>query len=276
MSEALFSLAMGKSSKEDTFVSIANSFSSLLPMDFTGNGGNLAVNLTPTAFQPIVQLMVNKDYFGKPIYKDSEYLENEPEHMKAYKSAAPLLVDMSEWLNEVTGGNDVRKGAISINPDAAEHLIGGYFGGAGKFVVNTYKTIAMVVDEDMRELRNVPIVNKMYVESSEERTAGSHVNKVYFEAKEEAGETNRLLKGYTKRASVVEYAEELAALKQDKKRLARAELMREAGRYEEQISRALKEAELNEDKELIDTLSQRRRDLRNNVVRRIEEINASK
>ena len=276
MSEALFSLAMGKSSKEDTFVSIATSFSSLLPMDFTGNGGNLAVNLTPTAFQPIVQLMVNKDYFGKPIYKDSEFLKNEPEHMKAYKSAAPLLVDMSEWLNEATGGNDVRRGAISINPDAAEHLIGGYFGGAGKFVVNTYKTIAMTFDEDMRELRNVPIVNKMYVESSEERTAGSHVNKVYFEAKEEAEETNRLLKGYTKRASVVEYAEDLSALKQDKKRLARAELMREADRYEEQISRALKEAELNEDKDRIDTLSQRRRDLRNNVVRRIEEINASK
>ena len=172
-------------------------FSGMSPINFTGNGGNVAVNLTPSAFQPVAQLVANVDYFGKPIFKDADYLEDYPEYTKAYKGTSPMLVSGTEFLNRVSGGDAVVKGDADLNPDVIEHLVESYFGGAGKTVNKAIKGFSMIWDEDTREVRNIPIVNK-FLQTAEERTSGSSVNKDYFEALQANAIDAHKVEGYGK------------------------------------------------------------------------------
>ena len=213
MGELAFSCMMGKETVENTIGKAIQGFASLLPLDYTGNAGNMAVNLTPTIWQPIEQLKANKDYFGKPIYRKNDYNKRRPEWTKAYKGTNAFLVSGAKWLNEATGGDNVKSGVIDINPAVVEHIFESYLGGVGKTVNKTAKTFSMLWDKDAREWRNVPVVSSFYQEA-EERTAGSHLNREYSDAVDEAAETEDLFNGYKQQVKMgsMEYAEKLDSL----------------------------------------------------------------
>jgi hypothetical protein len=158
-------------------------------------------------------LVVNKDYFGTPIYRKTAFNEQDPEWTKAYKSTNQLLVDATEFLNELTGGDEVKNGLIDLNPAVIEHLYEGYLGGMGKTINRAAKTFSMLWDEDARTWRNVPVASSFY-QVSDERTSGSQVNREYFDAVDEADAIEHLYSGYRKRAKmgVEEYAEKLNEL----------------------------------------------------------------
>ena len=203
----------GKESVEGALAKAVEGFGGLLPFDFTGNGGNMMVNFTPTIAQPIAQLIINQDYFGTPIYRKTAFNELDPEWTKAYKSTNTYLVDATEFLNELTGGDAVEKGWLDINPAKVEHLFESYLGGMGKTLNRTAKTLSMLWDEDMREWRNVPILSNFY-QVADERTSGSQINRAYFDAVDEAEDIEHLLSGYKKQAEMgaLEYAEKLTNL----------------------------------------------------------------
>lgn len=213
MGELAFSTLMGKEEPEAALQKAVEGFASLMPFDFTGNAGNAIVNFTPTIAQPLVQLAVNKDYFGTPIYRKTAFNEQDPEWTKAYKSTNQLLVDATEFLNELTGGDEVKNGLIDLNPAVIEHLYEGYLGGMGKTINRAAKTFSMLWDEDARTWRNVPVASSFY-QVSDERTSGSQVNREYFDAVDEADAIEHLYSGYRKRAKmgVEEYAEKLNEL----------------------------------------------------------------
>ena len=208
MGELAFSCLAGKEDAEDALGKAVQGFSGLLPLDYTGNAGNVAVNFTPTIAQPFAQLVVNKDYFGKPIYKKNDYNELDPEWTKAYKGTNAWLVNATKWLNDVTGGDNVKSGVIDLNPAQIEHLFESYLGGVGKTLNKGAKTFSMLWNEDMREWRNVPVVSSFYQEA-EERTTGSQMNREYFDYKEEHDEIEHRISGYKKqiRMGAMEYAE---------------------------------------------------------------------
>lgn len=210
MGELAFSCLAGKEDVEDAIAKGVQGFSGLLPLDYTGNAGNIAVNFTPTIAQPFAQLVVNKDYFGKPIYKKNDYNELDPEWTKAYKGTNAWLVNATKWLNEATGGDNVKSGLIDLNPAQIEHLFESYLGGVGKTLNKGAKTFSMLWDEDMREWRNVPVASSFYQEA-EERTTGSQMNREYFDYKEEHDEIEHRISGYKKqvRMGAMEYAEVL-------------------------------------------------------------------
>ena len=213
MGELALSVLMGKEEPDDALKKAVAGFASLMPLDFTGNGGNVAVNFTPTIAQPVAQLIANKDYFGVPIYRRTDYNKLNPGWTKAYKSTNRLLVDATEWLNEATGGDKYKRGIININPAIVEHLFEGYFGGMAKTINRTAKTFSMLWDEDAREWRNVPILSSFY-QKSDDRTSGSQVNREYFDAADEADAIEYLYSGYNKEAKMgsIEYAEKLNEL----------------------------------------------------------------
>lgn len=152
---------------------IISAFGDMLPIEITGNDGNMAVNLTPTFLQPIAQLIANTDYFGKPIYRDADYTELKPEYTTAFRGTSPILIDASKYINEISGGDAGVKGkadGMITNPDVLEHLIESYFGGLGKLVNKGVKSISAIWDEQLREVRNIPVVSS-FVAGSEERTS---------------------------------------------------------------------------------------------------------
>lgn len=211
LGEIAMSVLMGKEEALDGLKSAAGSFMDLLPVDFMGNGGNLAVSLTPTVAQPFAQLVANTDYFGKPIYRRNDWNEKDPGWTKAYKGTNSMLVDATKWLNEVSGGDNVVKGWIDVNPAVVEHLYESYLGGVGKTLNKTVKTLSMIWDPDSCVVRNVPIVSTFIQDADDERTAGSQLNREYNELMREFDKTDHKVKGYKKqiRLGAMEYADKL-------------------------------------------------------------------
>lgn len=270
MGEIAFSCLMGKEDVEDGLKKASLGFTQLIPLDFTGNGGNFWVNITPTIATPIAQIITNKDYFGKPIYKKNDWNERSPEWTKAYKSTTPWLVDATKWLNEISGGDNVRKGKIDLNPALIEHIFESYTGGAGKTLNNAQKTFTMLWNEDLREWRNVPIIGSFY-RTTEEQTAGSQINREYYEAVEEMKDVQHLINGYKRelRMGNLEYAEKIDEL-------INSEIFKRYGVIYE-FSNAIKEA--SDYLKLIDDTTDREKietgimNLKVDMFKRLEEIN---
>lgn len=190
--EIAYSTMNGKETTEDAVLKGVESFSGIMPIDWTGNGDDNVVNFAPTIVQPLVQVERNVDYFGKPIYKKTPWNENDPEWSKAYKGTNGLLVDVSKMLSEAGATTD-EFGVTSypqhwysgdINPAIVEHLLESYSGGVGKTVNGFGKTISMLWNEDARELRNVPVVRK-FLQSSDERAVERRFSNEYFKLRTE-------------------------------------------------------------------------------------------
>lgn len=181
--------------------------SQLFPVDFMEGGGSLT-SFVPSYAKPIVEAYVtNKDYTGTPIYKDAEYNKNRPEWTKAYKGTNQALVWASRLLNELGGGDDVKKanvGVMDVNPAKIQHLFEGYFGGLGKFVFQTMKVASMPFNEDNRELKNVPIINSFY-KTSDERTKDRAITSKFYKYDDEYQKTKELLSLYKKELQAPEY-----------------------------------------------------------------------
>ena len=174
---------------------MAAQVSQILPLDMLEGGGGLSP-LLPSMVKPGVEAYVmNKGWTGLPIYKDTPFNKNDPEWTKAYRSADQHLVGFARWLNETTGGDDYKKGAIDINPAKVEYLLSGMFGGFVSFPMKIKKSGEMLAGDREFEWRNIPLANRI-VKSGDERTASRRLQNEYFRLKEEAEETGRLARKY--------------------------------------------------------------------------------
>lgn len=275
MGEIAMSVMMGKEEVLDGLKSAAGSFMDLLPIDFMGNGGNLAISLTPTVAQPFAQLVANTDYFGSPIYRRNDYNKLDPAWTKAYKGTSPMLVNASKWLNEVTGGDDVKRGWIDPinNPAVIEHLFESYLGGTGKTINRAAKTFSMIWNPDMRDIRNVPIASTFIQESDDERVAGNQLNREYFKLMDEFKETSHTVSGYKKKARMgsMEYADKLNEFMEtpDFERYSKA---RGYANTISKLRQALKRAqESGEDVMVEENLQQILHDLKRQMVEELKE-----
>ena len=199
--EIAYSVMCGKETVEDGLLKAVEGFTSLLPIDYTGNEGNLKANFAPTAMQPLVQADENVDYFGKPIYRETPWNKDDPEWTKAYKGTNGLLVDLTRMLSEAVSTTD-KYGVKTypkhwymgdINPAVIEHLLESYTGGLGKTVNGIGKTISMLWNEDARELRNVPVVRK-FIQSGGERAEERRFSNEFFKLRDEYEESKKYLR----------------------------------------------------------------------------------
>ena len=184
--------------------------SQILPLDFMEGQGGLH-NLWPSWAKPIVEAHNNKGWTGLPIYRDTPFNQSDPEFTKVYKSADKHIVAASKWLNEITGGDDYKKGwADVVNPAQVEYVLNGYFGGYFKVPNQLIKMTETATGNREFEWRNMMIANRL-IKSGDERTANRKLQNEYFKYKEEYEETKRLKKKYEKAAEegVVGYAEKV-------------------------------------------------------------------
>ena len=167
---------------------LANTVGEFLPLSFdaidlTGRNTSysIATVFAPTAIQPWMDVWVNMDFKGDPIYKVPFSPAHEgkvPEYKNVYGNANPVLVGVSRYLNRMAGGTDERSSSIRVNaegdvkdnpigymldfnPAKAEHLLNAYFGGLMSFPSNVIKTGYAVFSEDADvEYYNTPVVNR--------------------------------------------------------------------------------------------------------------------
>lgn len=174
---------------------IASQVSQVLPLDMLEGGGGITPFI-PSGVKPFVEAYIlNRAWTGLPIYKDTPWNQNEPEWTKAYKNADKTLVGVTKWLNEATGGDDFKKGAIDINPSKLEYLLNGIFGGYANTAGKLKKMGETAFGDREFDWRNILLANRV-VKSGDERTANRKLQNEYFKYKKEYDETKRLLKKY--------------------------------------------------------------------------------
>lgn len=159
-------------SENGLFIDILSQLSQILPLDFMGEGGDFWGALAPDVAKPLYHVAVNRDWTGKPIYKDYDYLKYEPEYQKVFQGENEWFVSFSKWINEMSGGNEHVKGSLDgkwNNPAIWGEIITGYGGGALSDAIRTGKLATRVATWDWEDFstREIPMARALYSSATE-------------------------------------------------------------------------------------------------------------
>lgn len=128
-----------------------------------GGSQNLGQMVAPTVIDPVVALMQNRDWTGKPIYRENNNpLDQQPGHKMAKDSASTPSRAIAEAINKVTGGTEYRPGAWSPTPDQLDYVIGQLTGGLGRELLKVNQTLAATVTGDELPPYKVPLLGRLY------------------------------------------------------------------------------------------------------------------
>ncbi len=157
----------------------------------------------PSVAIPFVELALNEDYKGAPIYNEQKWLTEEERKRstkwsKAYSGTGGLYIGIAKVLNAVTGGDEHDAGLINLQPEKMEHLVQSAFGGTIRTADKFINTIMAAFDpEEDVTVRQFPFLNRILT-INDERYKNVHVNDVYDYYAAEAEHAQTLLKQYTK------------------------------------------------------------------------------
>ena len=113
---------------------------------------DVALSLTPTVAKPELELAFNRNWTGRPIYRDKDYLDRAPRWKSAYDNTNDVYMTINKWANKTFNGidstNEDLKGSGMIAdaadfftaPYGLQHIVEGYTGGAGATIGRTYQT----------------------------------------------------------------------------------------------------------------------------------------
>lgn len=118
----------------------------------------------PAPAVPLFEAIFNVDFTGRPLYKEGNTAA--PGYKKAYQRTDQIYVDISEWLNEATGGEPAYGSKIGrvVNPGVMEHVIEGFLGGLIQIGTKLYNIPGSVKEGRYERL---PFVDTFYFGDSE-------------------------------------------------------------------------------------------------------------
>jgi hypothetical protein len=87
-----------------------------------------AVAFTPLVGKPFMENLLNQNFFGGPIYKESQF-DNAPRSELGRPSTSDNWKWLARTMNDITGGSEAVKSGLDFQPEAWRHLIEGYLGG---------------------------------------------------------------------------------------------------------------------------------------------------
>lgn len=154
------------------WLDVLSQMTQILPLDFMGEGGDVIGALMPDVAKPLYHVWVNRDWTGKPIYKDYDYLKYEPEYQKVFQGENEWFVSFSKFINEISGGNEHVKGSLDgkwNNPAIWGEIINGYGGGALSDAIRTGKLATRVATWNWEDFstREVPMARALYSSATE-------------------------------------------------------------------------------------------------------------
>lgn len=115
-------------------------------------GKDVALSVIPTIAKPEFELAFNRNWTGRPIYRDKDYLDRAPRWKRAYDSTNDAYMTINKWANKTFNGidstNEDLKGSgmmadavdFFTAPYGLQHIVEGYTGGAGATIGRTYQT----------------------------------------------------------------------------------------------------------------------------------------
>jgi len=128
-----------------------------------GKPGSLAQAIAPTAADPFIQILENKDFAGNPIGPEgypgaskkanSELLWNSTP--KGYQSVA-------RFVNEATGGSATESGGIDLKPGDYQLLAKFLTGSMGRFLTDSTFGFAEDVKKGIEGPKDIPVIREFF------------------------------------------------------------------------------------------------------------------
>lgn len=114
-------------------------------------------SIVPAQLKPFAEIYDNRNFFGSTIYNDN-INEFKPAYQRIYNGTGPTYVNISQTLNNWTGGNEVDRGFIQLNPAILEHLVEGYVSGLGKFGEKAFTTLSGNAESS----KDIPVLGRFW------------------------------------------------------------------------------------------------------------------
>jgi hypothetical protein len=134
----------------------------------------------PTVADPFVELMENKDFAGRNIYKEALPFDKTPapDSQMYWTTTTPSAIWISNTLNSLTGGNEVRPGLVDVSPDVLEYWFQFMTGGVGMFVKRTVETPLAIAEDGFTEevVREIPLLRKVVGSVSGREDMGTYID----------------------------------------------------------------------------------------------------
>ena len=135
--------------------------------------------VAPTVADPLVDIVENKDFSGRDIYKEGLPFDKtpQPDSQMYWSTTTPSAVWISNMLNEVTGGNEVRPGFIDWSPDVLEYWFNFVTGGIGRFAQSSVEGPLALMSEGATDenVRQLPLVRKVLGSVSSREDTGAYM-----------------------------------------------------------------------------------------------------
>lgn len=204
-----------------SFAAGATSISDVLD-EKIGAGELLLAHQPITILQPITQVMANRNFLNYRIYDDNKWggrRKELPEYRKALRNkggetySPNFAVKLSEGISRLTGGSDLKRGVVEVNPDIMNHFMRGYFGG----LYNTAVAAINMGDKGAQSIAagewrlkstDSPTMKAFYVSPSNLRYTDDILNAQYMDVLKEAKKHADVYANYLKEGEVDRFEEE--------------------------------------------------------------------
>ena len=135
-----------------------------------GASKSLLQTISPTIITPITDYALNMDYSGRPIMPTPSPFDATPppNSQRYWSNVGGIAKSVSQKINELTGGNEVRAGAIDISPETLGQVYDFFTGSAGKFaerIANLPRTALKAGQGEMDwadVVGEIPMTRKVY------------------------------------------------------------------------------------------------------------------
>lgn len=249
------------SGKQDVFQTLLDtmfSIADLLPMNPMGAAKTSWAELVPDAIRPFAQLITNTNFMGSKVYNEWAN-KNMPGYLKARTNkkgeyyAPNFMVDWFMYIDHITGGDSVKKGVISLNPDIANHLLRGYFGGLytlaeqGVGIASETYNLTQTGEFNIK-IRETPL-KTFYADKNDLRIESSGLSSKYYEVSDKVSEARRRDKGYFEKVKSGEMAVDEYARRTQELNMENVNNLYDRIREIRKIEQGLKEMDPDQQKE---------------------------
>lgn len=167
----------------DAVAAFAGAFSPLGAVGSEEMTSQVVKTAAPAILKPFVEMALNENFTGSPIYKEQNPFGLKiPDAYNSQKRTWEWAKGLSEYLNDLTGGNQFKSGVVDIAPESFQHLIKFAGGGLGSLFGRTQDLTAKTIKGESVESREIPFWRK-YVGSISESVDISEMYKRFDDIK---------------------------------------------------------------------------------------------
>lgn len=128
-----------------------------------GKPGSLAQAISPTAADPFIQILENKDFAGNPIGPEGFPGASKRANSELLWSSTPRgYQSFARFVNEATGGSATESGKIDLRPGDYQILARFITGSLGRFLSDSTFGFSKTLDKGIEGPKDIPVIKELF------------------------------------------------------------------------------------------------------------------